>query len=253
MGVTSFIGSVLGILAVLFAQVYLGGSFDQLFQLSAFLIVGLGLLGSLLSAFRLKDLTRAFSIGFFGGSGPELSPAQLTEVLLKISNQARKEGLLSLENLKSEISHPGLLGGVRYLMDGMERGVLEEIYHQEIETLKQTQQSTLDVFELIASMAPTFGIIASVVGLIPVLSNLDDPSRIGMGISASLVATLYGLLMGSIFSPIVQRLRSQFEREESEKKMISVGILGITAGLTPIFLKEKLTRFGSEFTGSIAS
>jgi chemotaxis protein MotA len=252
MTMTSFLGSCLGILSVLFAQVYLGGSFEQLFQLPAFVILCLGLIGSLISAFRMPDILRAFSIGFFENSSREFTSAQLAEVLLKISNQARKEGLLSLENLKSEITHPDLLLGIRFLMDGVETEVLKELYQRELETLSEAQQVSLDVFDLIASQAPVFGILASVVGLIPVLSNLSDPARIGVGISASLVATLYGLLIGTVFTPVAQRLRGTFELEQVEKKMINVGISGIAQGITPIFLKEKLLRFDRNFNGLIA-
>jgi chemotaxis protein MotA len=242
----SLIGVILGLGGILFGQMLEGGRPGSLLQPAAFMIVALGTLGAVLLQSGAPCFLRGLKMARLVFVRPPDGFDDLANEMCAWSFTARREGLLSLEHRIVHASDPFIAKGLRLLVDGTEPAKLRELLDQEIAAYERRERAAVKIWESAAGYAPTIGILGAVLGLIHVMENLSDPSRLGSGIAVAFVATIYGVgLANLIFLPIANKLRTLVQREVQKRDMLIEAFLGIAAGANPHLIEERMAVYRS--------
>ena len=166
------------------------------------------------------------------------------ENLIKLSNIARKEGLLALEESANNMEDPFVRKGLMLVVDGTEPELVSSIMESELNCIEERHKDTISFWENLASMGPAWGMIGTLIGLVNMLKALDDPSSIGPAMAVALITTLYGSLLANwIATPIATKLKQKNAEEILTKEILVEGILSIQAGENPRVIEEKLKTF----------
>lgn len=164
--------------------------------------------------------------------------------IIELSNVARKEGLLSLEEASSNIEDPFLKKGVLLVVDGTDPDLVRGILETELVCIEGRHKQKIGFWEAVASMGPAWGMIGTLIGLINMLQDMSDPNSIGPSMAVALITTLYGSMLANwICAPISNKLKSNNEVEMQEKEVMIEGLLSIQAGENPRVIEEKLKAF----------
>ena len=247
MDLTTIIGIVFGIGGLLIGFVLEKGTVGSLLQLSASIIVFGGTLGAVVASFSLdslKTLPKLFKIAFTNQSfGVDIA----YETLVRFAEKARREGLLSLEQELEAVSDKFTRQGMQLVIDGTDPDITREILESNIAVMEKRHKIGISIFEAAGGYAPTMGIIGTVMGLVHVLGNLQDPASLSGSIASAFIATLYGVSSANlIWLPIATKLKQKDKAEVAAMEMILDGIMSIQAGENPSILKEKLkTHLGT--------
>jgi chemotaxis protein MotA len=168
-------------------------------------------------------------------------PQALLNMLQDMSNRARREGTLALEEFIDQLDDEFFARGVQLVVDGHEPQAVEDILFMEIEKIQERHKQGVDLFDTFALMAPAMGMIGTLIGLVHMLQNLDDPTKIGPGMATALLTTLYGSFIANVLAtPIAKKLKARSDEEVAEKELIANGILSILNRESPRFLVERL-------------
>ena len=244
MDLSALIGTLLGISAVLLGQFLEGGTLGQILQGTAALIVVGGTCGAMFLAFPLEDIRRAFSLLKDVYRDSDDDPAPLVAEIVRIAGIARKEGVLALEAQRATIQDPLFARSIKYVVDGLEPAAVRELLESEIQQTFERDECASKVFEGAGGYAPTIGILGAVLGLIHVMSMLNEPSKIGEGIAVAFVATIYGVgLANLVLLPWGNKIKRKAEGRMRRMEVVKLGIQGIQEGLNPNFLREKLETY----------
>lgn len=246
MDLTSIVGILMGIAAVLGGQVLEGGSIMAIVQPTAFIIVMGGTIGAIVLAFPAKDLMGALKGLQAIFLGTKSNFKEVIDLLVNLALKARKEGILALQNDIKEIDDPFLKKGMELMTDGTDPHLLRELMETELSFLEEDIQQAAKVWESAGGFAPTVGILGAVLGLIHVMENLSDPSKLGSGIAVAFVATVYGVGFANLmFIPMGNKLKFNMRKTVILREMMVEGILSIQAGESPNFIRQKLQVFDS--------
>lgn len=244
MDLTSVIGIVLGIAAVIGGQILEGGHIGSIMQVTAFLIVFGGTAGGVMLSFPMKDLVGAvkgLKTIFFSAKAEF---GDTIELLVSLALKARKEGILALQNDIQSIEDPFLKKGMEMMTDGTDPTLIRESMETELSFAEEDIHQASKVWESAGGYAPTVGILGAVLGLIHVMENLADPSSLGSGIAVAFVATVYGVGSANlIFIPFGNKLKFKSRELFVLREMMIEGVLSIQAGESPNFLRQKLQVF----------
>ncbi len=245
MDIATILGLVTAITAIVVVLIMDGGSPAELFaHPSAIILIFGGSLGATIITSSLKTvlllpkyLVQAFTVNKFDANGT-------IDLLSRLADKARREGLLSLEEDSKKIEDKFLHKGIAMVVDGIDPEQVAAIMETTIEQMRARHKIGIGFFTAAGGFAPTFGIIGTVMGLISVLKQLDNPSALGKSIAAAFLATLWGLLSSNlIFLPIAGKLKAKSEDEVRTRFMQLEGILAIQAGENPRIVRDKLTAF----------
>lgn len=237
-------GLVIAFAAIFLANYLEGGAPGAMFLLPPMLLVFGGTFGVALAGGLLKDtigslkaLKRTFTAKV---PPPDASVAQLVE----LAEQARRNGLLALEESARSVEDPFLKQGVEMLVDGTEPNELRDILEAKVDAKRAEDKSHAKLFADMGGYAPTIGIIGTVLSLVHVLENLDKPEELGHLIGAAFLATLWGVLSANvIFLPIASKLKRLSEIEIRQMEMLIEGLMSIQAGSNPRVIEQKLLAF----------
>jgi chemotaxis protein MotA len=247
MDLASLIGAILGISAVVGGQMIEGGHLSQIMQGTAALIVFGGTLGAMLLSFPMQDIKKAVTLIPLIFQNVDLDVRPTIDEIIRIATIARKEGVLAVEGQRESIENPMFKKAIKYVIDGFEPNTVKEIIDTEIYLAFEEEETAGKVFEGAGGYSPTIGIIGAVLGLIHVMSMLNDPSKIGEGIAVAFVATVYGVgLANLILIPFGTKLKRKASQRMLAKEVVKLGVVGIQEGLNPHFLQEKLEVFVEE-------
>lgn len=240
----SLVGFTLGIAAILLGQVIEGGHISSLVQPTAFLIV----IGGTLGAVMLQSPLRVFRDGLrmtkWVFVPPRSTHAELIRQTAGWSTIARKEGLLALENQLPRIADPFVRKGLQLLVDGVEPQRLREVMEIEIDAWAAQMRQSARIWEAAGGYAPTIGILGAVLGLIHVMENLSDPSKLGAGIAVAFVATIYGVGSANlIFLPMSKKLMAHIAEAVSRREMLVDGLVGIANGDNPRVIESRMQGY----------
>ena len=240
----SLVGLTLGIAAILVGQVIEGGHLSSLFQPTAFMIV----IGGTLGAVMLQSPLRVFMQGMRMARWVFVPPAPAFDTIIEqVANwgqTARKEGLLSLENQIEALSDPFMRKGLQLLVDGIEPNRLREVLEVEIGVWENQMKMSARIWEAAGGYAPTIGILGAVMGLIHVMENLSDPSRLGAGIAVAFVATIYGVGFANlVFLPIAKKLAAHILTLTNQREMFVDGLVGIANGDNPRIIASRMQGY----------
>lgn len=237
-----------GILAGLIMD---GGKMKDVQQFSAALIVLGGTLGSVMITTPMSVLLRAAgrigAVFFEKTHTPEL----VVDEIIGFATQARKQGIVSLEQQAANIHDPFMQKALNLAIDGVEMNQLRSIMELEITLLEQRGEAEAKVFESAGGYAPTIGIIGAVLGLMQVMKNLANIDEVGRGIATAFVATVYGVALANIFLiPAGNKLKARVKEEVHIRELALEGILSVVEGLNPKLIKTKLEAYAPGSAGA---
>jgi chemotaxis protein MotA len=171
-------------------------------------------------------------------------PSELIAKLVRYAERARKEGMLALEDDSENESDRFLAKGLRLAVDGTDPQLLARILETDLAAVESRHKEGKRIFESMGTYAPAFGMIGTLIGLVQMLANLDDPSSIGKGMAIALLTTFYGAVAANLVAlPIAGKLQARSEEELHAREMIIEGILAIQGGDSPRIVREKLRSY----------
>ncbi len=245
MDLGTVLGLVLSLIVITIVMILDGGSPAELFLHPQAILLTLG--GSFLATAISIPLSVALSLPkliALAFKGDKTNPAEAIETLVKMADRARRDGLLALEDESKKISDPFLRKGLMLVVDGVDPAQVRAIIETEIHHMEIRHSQGIGMMSTAGGFAPTFGIIGTVMGLITVLQQLDEPSKLGKAIAGAFLATLWGLLSANlVWLPLGSKLRMKSEHEASYRQMLLEGIVSLQAGENPRLVKEKLSAF----------
>ncbi|MBT9613954.1 MAG: flagellar motor protein [Burkholderiales bacterium] len=240
----SIAGIVLALIAIVGGQLLEGGHLGSLFQLTAFVIVIGGTLGAIMLQNSLTVFLRGMRMAKWVFVPPVLDGEHLIQQVTGWSNTARRGGLLALEPAIEDIDDPFVKRGLQMLIDGAEPESLRDTLQVEVDAYEEQQRQAAKVWDAAGGYAPTIGILGAVLGLIHVMENLSDPSKLGSGIAVAFVATVYGVGSANLFFlPIANKLKSLIGREIILREMLIEGLIAVANGENPRLIERKLQGY----------
>lgn len=241
------IGIFLGLTAVFFAifsNTAGTGNLTDFMQIASLLIVLGGLAAALMINFSIPDLKLLPRVLKETFQTKEHNLQSLIDTFVELSTKARREGLLALEAALDEVEDPFIEKGVLLAVDGIEPDIIKDIMMAEVVAMEERHRKGRVILEKASEYAPAWGMIGTLVGLVLMLQNLNDPSTLGPNMAVALLTTLYGTLLANlVFSPMSHKLMLSTEDEVFVKQIIIEGVIGVQSGQNPKVLQEKLSAF----------
>ncbi len=240
----SLAGLVISMVAILGGQVLEGGSINSLVQPTALMIVLGGTLGAVLLQTPVHVFRRGIHIAKWAWVPPVIEQKRTMDQILKWSQIARREGLLQLENQIPQIKDEFTKKGLQLLVDGADPEHIRELLEVDINTFENEWKQSAKIWDSAGGYSPTIGILGAVMGLIHVMENLSDPTKLGSGIAVAFVATIYGVgLANLVYLPIAGKLKYYISRMVASKEMLIDGLVGIAVGDNPHIIESRLQGY----------
>lgn len=237
-------GLVVGVGGILTGMLLEGGKVKDVAQFTAALIVFGGTLGAVMMTTPLPVLLRAArQLGsiFFDRSD---TPDAVIEEIIEYATQARKQGIVSLEQQAAAVQDPFLRKALNLAVDGIDMSQIRSIMELEITLMEQDREMEAKVFDCAGGYSPTIGIIGAVLGLIQVMKNLANIDEVGRGIAVAFVATVYGVASANlIFLPAGNKLKARLRDAVRIREVMLEGVLSIVEGLNPKLIRTKLEAY----------
>ena len=244
MDILTLLGLLIGFGAIIGGNILEGGHTSSLLQLTAGLIVLGGTIGAVLVQTQLPVFVRSLKMLLWVFKPPKVEQKAAVEKIVGWSNIARKEGLLGLESLVESETDLFARKGLQLLVDGSEPESIRSILEVEIDVKEHFDTQAAKVYEGYGGYSPTIGIIGAVMGLIHVMNNLADPSKLGSGIAVAFVATIYGVALANlIFLPVANKLKSHIHNQAQFREMVVEGVISIAEGENPRNIETKLEGY----------
>ncbi|MFZ4450691.1 flagellar motor protein MotP [Salibacterium aidingense] len=243
------IGIVVGIGTLLFAVFTNAGLNSVIFfiQIAALSIVLGGVIAALLIGFSSQDLKLLPSVTREAFRHKDNDLNYLIDTFSNLSTKARREGLLALEAGLDEVDDPFIKKGVMLAVDGIEPDIIKDIMMAEVVAMEERHKKGRRLFEKAGEYAPAWGMVGTLVGLVLMLQDLEDPATLGPNMALALITTLYGTVLANmLFLPIASKLEQKTEDEVFVKQIIIEGVIGVQSGQNPKILEEKLSAFVKE-------
>lgn len=220
------------------------GNISNFFNFASVVIVLGGTIATTLISYPLKKIAGAIKAIKKAFHEKILDLSGVINQLIELSNLARREGLLALEEAGEKVNDDFLKKGIMLIVDGTDPELVRNILETELNFLEERHKEGQSVFESMGSYAPAFGMIGTLIGLINMLKELEDVSSVGPNMSVALVTTFYGsLLANAVFIPIANKLKGRSSDEILVKELMIEGLLSIQAGENPRIIEEKLKTF----------
>jgi len=245
MDIATILGLVIAFVAIIGGNILEGGHTSSLIQPTAALIVVGGTMGATFVSFPLGDLIKALKDMKKVIMPPKEDMEQIITDLASYGNMARHNGLLALQPMVQEASNdPFKAKALQLIVDGTDPQQFNTFMEIELSSFETSEKVGVEVFEAAGGFAPTIGIIGAVLGLIHVMQNLSDPSKLGSGIAVAFVATIYGVGSANLFFlPVSSKLRYHVDRLVRQKEMYIEGIVAIANGENPRMIEAKLQGY----------
>jgi chemotaxis protein MotA len=245
MDLATVVGLAVGLVVLVVVMIMDGGSPLELFAQpqAILLIIGGSIAATVISSplETAKNLPKFFMQAFIAH---KFDVAASIDLLVKMADRARRDGLLALEEETKNIDDKFLKDGLMMVVDGIDQAQIRAILETNIEQMHTRHRAGINFFAGAGGFAPTFGIIGTVMGLINVLKQLDNPGTLAKAIAGAFLATLWGLLMANlIYLPLAGKLKVKNEEEAHVRYMQLEGILSIHAGENPQIVREKLKSY----------
>ncbi|MDD7643236.1 MAG: motility protein A [bacterium] len=247
MDLASLIGLLLGVVMVVFGIVTGDGGFTLLKNFvdvpSVIITIG-GSLAGVIACNKLPFMATGFKGIALSMKEPGYNPAAMISNIINLSNVARKEGLLALEEAAADIEDTFLKKGVMLVVDGTDPELVRGILETDLACTEDRHKQVIGFWEKWAELGPAWGMIGTLIGLVNMLKNLEDASTIGPNMAVALLTTLYGSLIANwLCNPTATKLKLNNANEMIIKQIIVEGLLSIQAGENPHVIEEKLKTF----------
>ncbi|RXZ79140.1 flagellar motor protein [Paenibacillaceae bacterium] len=244
MDLTTVIGIIAGLIALIGGYLLDGGHLEGLFEVTSLLIVFGGTAAAVVISFPLKKLKTVPTALKYAFTSDQDDPDKLIAEISAMATTARREGVLALENVANQHNNAYLRSGLMMVVDGTDPELTKQILELEIDAVERMHEDQAKIFEAAGSYAPTMGIIGTVMGLVHVLSNLSDPGALGPSIAVAFTATLYGVVSANLlYLPIASKIKARCNERIRLMEMMLEGILSVQAGENPTLIQKKLQSF----------
>lgn len=244
MDIMTILGLAIGLIAIIGGNLLEGGHTESLMIFTAFFIVFGGTLGAVMVQTPLKTFVLSLKRAMWMFKPPKVDTLGMIEKLVDWSQTARKEGLLSLQEIAEEQTDTFSKNGLQMLADGSEPESVRGILEVELTSAENKDLQAAKVYEGFGGYSPTIGIIGAVMGLIHVMENLSNPEALGPGIAVAFVATIYGVgLANLIFLPMANKLKTLTSAQSQYREMIIDGLVCIAEGENPRNIDAKLRGY----------
>jgi len=240
----SLIGLLVAFGGILGGQLIEGGSADILLQGAAFLIVCGGTLGAVMVQSSYKVFITGIKMARWVFVMPKHDTKKLISQIVSWSTVARKDGILALESYVAQNREPYVKKGLQLLVDGNSAEKIREVLEIDNLTYEKFQFQSARVWESAAGYSPTIGILGAVMGLVHIMQNLSEPSKLGAGIAVAFISTIYGVgLANLVYLPITNILRSLIQQDMVMREMLLDGLIAIASGENPRYIQSKLQGY----------
>ncbi len=244
MDLATLIGLILGAVLTVFGIISSGASVGDYIDLPSALITFGGAFSCVMVSHTMQEFLNGFKSITLAFKMPEVNTSEMIKNIIDLSNVARKEGLLSLEEAAADLNEPFLKKGILLVVDGTDPDLVRAILETELISVEDRHKKVIGFWDMVASMGPAWGMIGTLIGLIAMLNDMNDPSSIGPAMAVALITTLYGSLLANwIGTPIANKLRVNNGAEMQQKEVMIEGLLSIQAGENPRVIEEKLKSF----------
>jgi chemotaxis protein MotA len=234
---------VFGLLLVILG-IIIGGDLVAYLNAPSVLIVIGGATMATLTAFPLAVFLQLPKVTMKAIFNQTQDPVVLIAELVELAEVARRDGILALENRIDQMTDPFLISGIQMAVDGTDPEVIESVMETELGNLMERHLAGKGLLDALGRYAPAFGMIGTLIGLVAMLSGMDDPSKIGAGMAAALLTTLYGAVLANIvFLPIADKLSARSSDEVLLRTIIIKGVMAIQSGDNPRNVESKLRTF----------
>ena len=243
MDISTILGLITGF-GLVIGSIVMGGGASWFLNLPSAMIVVGGTIGAVLINYPISDLFGVAKIAKNVFFRKVLNTDKMIATLLDMSKIARRDGILALENKMEDIKDPFFAKGMKLMIDGVEPVVLSRILNTELEYISERHRLGAEIFMTMGNFAPAMGMVGTLIGLIKMLVQMEDPSSIGPAMAIALVTTFYGVLLANlIFLPAAGKLKTQSSGERMQRQLMISGILSIQSGDNPRVLEDKLHSF----------
>ncbi|MBN2139396.1 MAG: MotA/TolQ/ExbB proton channel family protein [Desulfovibrionaceae bacterium] len=241
MDFATLLGLLFG-LSLVVGAIFLGGALNVFINVPGMMIVIGGTLASICVAFPFEEVIQAFTAGFKMFTSRKVKVKEVINIMVKVAEISRREGLLALENVQTE--NALLKKSCQLIADNADPQLIRDTLVIEITSMKRRHKVGQEVFKRLAGLAPSFGMMGTLIGLVQMLSRLDDPKSIGPAMAVAILTTFYGSLMATIiFIPIAAKLRARTLQEQLHLEVIFEGAKSILENNNPRLVYEKLSSF----------
>ena len=246
MDIASLAGVILCFVMLIFGIISSAGvgGFGEYIDVPSMIITFGGSFAATLTSVSMADYIgglKSFTLIF---KAPALDTAAMIQKIIELSNVARKEGLLSLEEAASDMDEQFLKKGILLIVDGTDPDLVRAIMETELISIEGRHKNRIGFWDTLAAMGPAWGMIGTLVGLVDMLYHMEDPSSLGPSMAVALITTLYGSLLANwICTPVSNKLKADNSDEMMLKEVMIEGLLSIQAGENPRVIEEKLKSF----------
>lgn len=242
MDLATALGFVAGIITVV-SLILMGGNFGMFYDVHALIVIGGGCTAGTLIRFPLTAMAHGFPMGIrYAFTMRSQNPRVLIEEITRIAEIYRKSGATALESI--QVEDPFLKQALRFLADGYDVEFIRRTLEQDRDTFLQHLDEGQKIYRSIGDAAPAWGMVGTLVGMVQMFSNMEDPSKLGPFMAVALLATLYGALMGNLIClPIADKLHVKLEEEDVSRTLIIDGITQMRAAKSPAVIREMLISY----------
>ena len=241
MDVATLIG-LIGAFGIVLASIVLGGSAGTFVNIPALLVVLGGTFTVTMMKFSLGSFLKATSVALNAFIHKPLSAEELIENAVELAKTARQGGLLVLED--AEVPDEFMKNGLDMLVDGHPAEIVRSVLTKDLQLTLKRHSDGQDIFKAIGDVGPAMGMIGTLIGLVQMLANMDDPKQIGPAMAVALLTTLYGAILANMFAlPIADKLSVRSGEEFNRKSLIIDALLGIQAGQNPRVIESMLASY----------
>lgn len=243
MDIATIAGLIAGI-AFMLISIFLSGDLMTYYDFPSVMITVGGTIASTLISYPLKSVLGTLGIIKNVFFAKKQKPDETIDAIIEMANTARREGLLALEDAAYRLDDPFMRKGILLVVDGTDPELVKDIMEIELNYIEERHKQGWGLLEAMGNFAPAYGMIGTLIGLINMLKNLDDPSSIGPNMAVAIITTFYGSVIANLIClPMAQKLKIRSAEEILMKEIALEGILSIQAGENPRIIEEKLKAF----------
>ncbi|HUV39157.1 MAG TPA: MotA/TolQ/ExbB proton channel family protein [Planctomycetota bacterium] len=244
MDLATLIGVLAGFALMALAILTQGEPLSTFKDVGSVLIVFGGSIAALMVALPLYRVIQSIKVVRKVLFSQKSDPEKLIKDLVSYAEIARRDGILSLENMTSEMDDAFIVRGIQMAVDGTDPEMIEQIMMGELQALTERHKVGKKIFDLLTKYSPAFGMIGTLIGLIIMLQHMEDPSKIGSGMAVALLTTLYGAVAANlVFGPIADKLGVRSQEEILMKEIVIRGVMAIQSGDNPRIVEQKLRTY----------
>ncbi len=243
MDIATLIGIVVSF-GLVIVSILLGGEGGWFVNYPSLMIVLGGTMGATLLAYPLAEVLSVFGVAKNVFLSRSQLAGELIPLLAGLAKKARQEGILSFESQLDQIEDAFLVKGIQMAIDGMESSAIEDVMATEIQYVEERHRLGAEIFTTMGTFAPAVGMLGTIIGLVQMLMQMEDPSQIGAPMAVALLTTFYGTILANLlFLPVAGKLRTRSKQEILTKQMVLEGVISIQSGDNHRVVEQKLKAF----------